>query len=633
MLNSLKTHSSIWLFLFTALIIALIQYFMLKPHLSYAFADIDWGGLLQFKHLKNPFSLESFLNMWNRSGVYATQYYYLGIQEYFFGLDFYQYNIVAYILKFLSTITAFPLFYIITKRKLIATLGTLIYAYSFTTVAALYTVMTTINYLGITFMNIFLWIYWYLAQKKRTDWRLLISVILTFYLAFFLATERMYPLMPLVIIGEFLYICSQKFSKSSIVLGAKRLLLLFTPVILLIFIRPNIQSDMIPFFIGNSMGLFQKIFEGNSHLLFTPFASLGSMFLPKEYPLPLGVINLDNLTGYLKFLLGGPLFIFGNIILISGYLLSKNPRKFILVTLTILITLFLASFYIATRRLGIDPSSRIYFDPSFVMPNALVGMFVLSLACAFFLEWIDRKMKDNLTLCLFMGPAMAFLFIFITWLPADIALVFVGIHRYLTIPAIGVSLLIATAFVLIYEKLYPKNFTRPFALAVFLLPLLMFVIYSKSIANYFDYELNVAGTKASEHIRMKGKLKSYLKNFSLTEPSVFYFDESQDHNNSYFNETIIMAGFNFWMMFQEDRVLKPELTPLLLRTYFLCGGNEKVCPEKLKEAIVEKDGIKGFLFSGVFYKPENFYAFRFKNRDLYDIRDEIMQTLGLKSLL
>ena len=375
-------------------IVAILQYIILKPHLLYGFADIDWAGLLTYKYINNPISLESFLKVFSISGVYTTQYYFIGIQESFFGLDYQKYNLVAYILKFLSTITVFPLFYIITKRKLVATIGTLIYAFSFASIAALYSVMTTINYLGVIFMNIFICLYWYLAQKNKIDWRLMLSAIASFYLALLLATERMYPLVPLIVIGEFFYMCYQKFSKISLISGLKRLLLLFTPVILLMIIKPSIHNDLIAF-LGNSQLTFRKISEGNWHLIFTPFTALGSMILPKEHTLSLGIINLNSLTDYLGFLLGGPLFIFGIITLILSLLLSKNPRKFAVTTFAFLVPLMLFSFYMAIRRLDINPDLgnvygklRMYFDPGFVMPPALIGMFVLSLACAFLLEWI-----------------------------------------------------------------------------------------------------------------------------------------------------------------------------------------------------------------------------------------------------
>ena len=624
-------------------VIAILQYFILKQHLLYGFADIDWAGLLAYKHINNPFSLNTFLKFLSDAGVYTTQYYFIGIQHSFFGLDYYRYNQVAYVLKFLSTITVFPLFYIITGRKLIASVGTLIYAFSFTSIAALYTVMTTINYLGVAFMNIFLGLYWYLAQKneqvlsfRNRDWKLILPMVASFYLALLSATERMYPLALIVVMGEFFYISAQKFSKISVMLGLKRLFLLFSPAIVLTILKPGILNISMNFFIGTSQLLFRKIAEGNWHLIFSPFAALGSMLLPKEYPLSFGQINLNSLTDYLGFLLGGPLFIFGSITLLAGFLLSKNPRRFILTTFVFLIPLLVFSFYMATRRLVIDPNLadawgklRMYFDPPFVMPPALIGMFILSLAGAFLIEWVNRKTRDNLTLTLFLGPLFAFFFIFLTWLPSDLALVFMGIHRYLTIPTIGISLFLATFLVLIYDKLWSIKILKPLSFTVFLLLLAILIIYDQSIANYFASELDSAGTRASEHIRMKGKLLSYINNLSETEPSVFFFDESQDAADSYFNETTVLAGFNFWIMFRGDHIL-PIQAPRLIRSYFLCGGNGKYCPEKLKGAVVEKNGIKGLQFDNTFYKPENFYAFRFISRDLYNITDELKLTLILK---
>lgn len=641
----MRRSSAILIFLSMFPTVAILQYIILKPHLLYGFADIDWAGLLEYKYINNPLSLESFLKFLTKAGVYTTQYYFIGIQESFFGLDYYKYNLVAYVLKFLSTITVFPLIYIITKRKLIAVVGTLIYTFSFTSIAALYSVMTTINYLGVAFMNIFIWLYWYIASKNeqvfsfrnRIGWGLMLSAITSFYLALLFATERMYPLVPIIIIGEFFYISTQQFSKISVMPGLKRLLLLFSPAIVLTIMKPSILNMSMNFFVGSSQLLFRKIAEGNWHLLFTPFAALGSMFLPKEYPLSLGKINLNSLTNYLGFLLGGPLFIFGSITLFVGLLLSKKPRWFIATTFSFYIPLLITSFYIATRREIIDPNLvdawgklKMYFDPPFVMPPALIGMFILSLAGAFLLEWVNRKTRENLTLTLFLGPAFAFFFIFLTWLPSDLALVFMGIHRYLTIPAIGISLFLATAISLSYDKMRSIKILKPLSFTVFLLLFPLLMIYNQSIANYFANELDSAGTRASEHIRMKGKLLSYIEDLSETEPSVFFFDESQDAINSYFNETTVLAGFNFWTMFRKDHVMPLQFTPRLVRSYFLCGGNGKFCPEELKKAVIEKDGTWGLKFDDTFYKTENFYAFRFINRDIHNITDELKLTLGLK---
>lgn len=73
-------HSSAFIiFLGIFPIIAILQYIILKPHLLYGFADIDWAGLLEYKYLKNPISIGNFLEFLSSAGVYATQYYYIYI--------------------------------------------------------------------------------------------------------------------------------------------------------------------------------------------------------------------------------------------------------------------------------------------------------------------------------------------------------------------------------------------------------------------------------------------------------------------------------------------------------------------------------------------------------------------------
>lgn len=632
-IRHITKNKTFLLFLATAAALAALQYQILKPHLQYGFADVDWGGLLKFKYFENPYTLKSLAEIWSTLGVYTSQAYYIGIQEHFFGLgDYRPFQQVAFVMKFLSTITLFPLTLIITKRKLAAFLTTFIYTISYTSVAALYTVMTTINYLGIASMNIFLFAYWYVVSSRKTNWKWLLLLLALFLLTLFLATERMYPLVPLIFLSEIFFWWYKKFSRDIVKYGVIRLLVLSSPLVIAFLRRAslvNTDFSLLSFF-GNTKDIIQKLSDGNWQLLFNPSAALGSMIVPPEYLRILGNIDISSFTSYLKFLSGGPLLIFGSITFFSAIFLAKKKLFFIIQTLAVTYTLMLISFFIATHHLNIAPSLRMHFDPSFVMPPTLTGLFLISLSLSFLREWLIQGKKNILLLSLFAGPAMAFLFIFLTWIPSDVVLVFMGIHRYLTVASIGVALATASFLILIFDKLKTGSSTKHFSLFIFLILVPIFFVYTGAIAKYFDKELYSVGMNGADHQRMKGKLISNLTNFSETEPSAVYFDESQDSGNGYFNETTVMAGFDFWMMFRERKVLPAKLTPLLVRSYYLCGGTFSTCPEKLKEAIIIKNGVKGFMFSNKFFKVENFYAFRFKNRELSNIKPEIMQSLGFE---
>jgi len=144
------------------------------------------------------------------------------------------------------------------------------------------------------------------------------------------------------------------------------------------------------------------------------------------------------------------------------------------------------------------------------------------------------------------------------------------------------------------------------------------------------YELEFAGTDSAGHIRMKEKLWSYLGNLSKSEPSVFYFDESQDHENGYFDETTVMAGFNYWMNIRGNNIVYPPLTHVLLRSNLICQEPKSMCLSKVKSLVTTSDGGKGILYGDVFYKAENFYAFRFIDKDIVDIKPEIVKVIGLE---
>lgn len=183
--------------------------------------------------------------------------------------------------------------------------------------------------------------------------------------------------------------------------------------------------------------------------------------------------------------------------------------------------------------------------------------------------------------------------------------------------------------VIIFNKLRANKILHPFALIVFLLLVPYILLNSKVISDHMKYELEYTGTDAAGHIRMKNKLWSYLGNINKTEPSLFYFDESADHDNGYFDETTIMAGFGYWMRFRGRDVVDIRLSPVLFRSNLICPQPRSMCLDFVKEKVVTKNGVKGIKYGDVFYSSENFYAFRFIDKDIFDIKPEVVKAIGL----
>ena len=138
-------------------LVAVLQYLILKPHLRYAFADVDWMFLLSFKQLSAQYydPISHFINAWTQWGVYTYQVYYIGLIDQFFGFNYRNFQIVTLIFKIIATLSIYPVIFLITKSKLAAFLTTLIYAVAYSSVGVMYTVVTSGLFVAIPFMNLF----------------------------------------------------------------------------------------------------------------------------------------------------------------------------------------------------------------------------------------------------------------------------------------------------------------------------------------------------------------------------------------------------------------------------------------------------------------------------------------------
>lgn len=613
--------------LILSLLVAVLQYLILKPHLRYAFADVDWVFLLSFKQLSLTYQdpVRHFFHAWVQWGIYTYQVYYIGLIEQFFGFSYENFQVVSLVFKVIATLSIYPVIYLITKSKLAAFLTTLIYAITYSSVGVMYTVVTSGLFVAIPFMNLFFIWYWCLLSKSRNRFFQILLGVILFFITLLLATERMFPLIPVIILIEIFWWFKNGFSKVMLTQGLKRLLIFTVPFLAAFLYHPSILTPVS----GNAEVTYQKFLLGNWQVILSPLISLGSLFAPKDFWPLFGTPLINNFFQYIGFLISGPFIAFTVLSVLFSIFISKNKANFLLDILISNIFLSIAIYFLSTHELHIPDPNRMHFDSGYVIP-ALIGGFVLSFALAIFREWLRGEKKSNLLISAVGGIVIAFVFIVITWIPADFVLVFFGVHRYLTIPAIGSSLLVACLMTVMFNKMRTMKSLRNLAFIIFLLFIPLTLFNSKIISDHMKYELEFAGTESAGHIRMKGKLWSFLGNLSKSEPSVFYFDESQDHANGYFDETTVMAGFNYWMQFRGRDIVNPPLTHVLLRSNLICPEPGSMCLNKVKSLITSKDGEKGILYGDAFYKSQNFYAFRFINRDIVDIRDEVVKAIGLK---
>ena len=609
----MKLKLKISVLLILTSIVTISQIIILRPHLEYGFSDVDWG-YLNFYKMQNPYTLPQFIKNLKtpspQGGVYTHQIYYMGIQYNLFNLDFKSFQATTHFFKILATITSFSIFLAISGSWLVAVIATILFGFSYSAVGTMYTVATSSDYSGIFSLGIFFLVYWYIVKKNIKGWFWLISTLLLLLLTLFLSTERMYPLPLFIVIGElFLLSTQRKWIDNKIAI--KRLTVLILPLILVFAFQPAAFLDFVA---NNGSILVKMILAGNWNLLLTPLIALGSILIPFDYTHILGIAKIDNFFEFLNFFIEGPFLILISVTFLLGLGLFKKPISYIIqiIVLTLLscIILYLTASHFTDHLIAAGSINQ-----------AIIGAYVLIFAYVSFRYWIFNR--DQILIGLFVGPFFAFLFILLTWVGAAPAEVFSGAHRYLTIPALLMSLFLGTIFAVISKRLFNNLGKFKYFKFIAFAPLLLLVCFIninvKEIQYFFNYQL-FSGFGAQDKNYMRNQLVSYLSNLSTGQPAFFYFDFTEDNINSYYYDNTILGGFKSWMLWNDRINFNKELVPDMVL------NNAALLPTLVKEI----DGQRGIYYNGKLYLPENVYAFALKDKKVIDIKSQTLERLGFE---
>lgn len=610
-----------------------------SKQLNYGFRDVDWQVLYYFKLFGN-LSLNHLLQEIKVLGVYIPESYYVGLLQKFLGINFVSLHQVTHLFKIIVAISVYALVVKIFKRKLLAFVSSLIYTISYTHAGALFQLSSGGYFLATIFMNLFLIAYYdSLKRVSILKWSILVSFLLILSLA--LKPERMYPLIALIILVELFIIVSGGFRKNVLLISLKRTLIILLPLIVFFpFFHALFTDGVFPgfapsqFFLGAEVKV-ESILKGNLQILIDPFVSLGSIFLYDDYWKLLGPLNFQDFGVYIFSLILGPIIRLGFITFILCAVFFKRSLKLVLLIMIPVLIFGLIIYGLNINWQQIESSARIHFDPNITAVPAITGFYIFILNLIFFVMWL--KGKDSRFAPLFTGIAFASLFILMTWISSDILLVFMGPQRYLSIPSIGTSLFVSALLVIIYDRIKSTKSARNFAGVIFLLLIPLIVVNYQVVSKFFDYELTYAGLRASEQTRMKDKFRQLTGKISTTDKSLFYFDETADKQNGYFDEGTVMAGFNYWTRVNMDGSLNNFPDPGMMRTNLQCPEHtHQNCVDILKAGLGMEGGQYGIWYKDPirgnrnnFYKISNFHAYRFVNRDIVDIREEVLKELGL----
>lgn len=604
-----------WLFLLVfILIISFSQAVILKQHMEYGFSPDDVWFFSVFSKL-GPHPFLKFNQVWQEYGPYHTSNIFTnGILFNFFGFNHQAYQAASLIFKIFSVISLYFLIQIVFKNRLLALLSGLIFSFHYASIGSLEMTARTQDYPLMAGLNIFFIIFYLIYSKKLKNilWIFLSSVIL--FITFFINPIRAYTIIPFILFsGMILFLKDRPFSNFRWI--TKIFTIIFLPFILFILLKG--PGGGYP---GNFFITLQKASIGNLQVFLTPLTTIGGLFLVGDSLKFLNPSTWD-LNNFLNFFLGGPLLILGSLTLILSKVISKKPLKFFALVFTLNFFFELIIFLIVSHALNLSPEVKMNYDATTYAPAALFGGYIIILTIFVFKEWLSDKKNIFLSLYL-LGIVYAVCTILLTWIFQDFIYVPLGINGYSTLPSMGVSVSISAVLALAYTNFRTHKILRVLAPAVFLILIPYFLLSNNQIQMYFDRYLNAGGMRASDQISLTNNFWQHV-NEPRSCNKFFFLNLKSDPQNRYLYNVIMTDRFDKWY-----DLYGPYQAKIHCPVAMLLDDEEK-----LISSYRLQDNTAGFLyrnFDGIenFYPLEDFYAFKLQNKDVIDIKPEILNKLG-----
>ena len=658
--------STLWIFLFCSAIVIYTQFVILKPILKYSlFTGDDWMWLMNFRSLTHVSFFEKVFLIWTkidiREGAYVA---YIGILGATFGNNYFLYQYVTIIFKIIATLTLFPLILILFRSRLLAFLTTIIYGINSASTGSFYWYMKGGIFPAIALMNLF-FISLYFTLLRNSRILLFLSSALIF-LAYLISPTRIFPIF-LIVSGVEIYWLHKHKLKIGIQNSVVRLIFLLLPSVLISLLSVADPTGRVE---STPHTLLKQIVEGNWFNLLSPLQGIGFSLLTYENMKIFGhmdVSALSNMNNYLVFLFKGSFWIFLFSFVLLAFFVSKKPLRFIVIALSLNFVLDILMFYIAGHHLFIPHELIQKTDPSLfsVTKNpTLVAIFIFVVAFMTYIEWLEEK-KNYLLTAVFIGPIFSFIFLTSMWLTiGDLLDGYNSIHYYYQVPAIGISLFLASILVLFYEKFKKKTLrflelvltikfkkkTLRFLGVVFIIG----IIFGFYQSNSFAINREFLGIY-SERVEVKDqqilhdKLLKKLGSFDKEGNILVYFELQKDsasskyYKRSLFLDTQMFGDFIHW----RSEGNGPH-----------CIGNISSI-DNLRSSLRFKDGRWAFISSGrclqkpesspikfnfnslpllfttlyskeyVFYSIDDFYAYKIDKGEFVDIKDNLLKKLNL----
>ncbi len=620
--------------IFLILSVFFLSYFFLRDFFGVGLVNEDIPYLENYKSGYEIFDnnyLVRVYKTWVHTGLgWAHQILYAGTLDEIFPYNWELTHNLNFIWKVLAAVSIFPFLWVLTKRLSLAFLATLIYAILPSANGSLQINVTGTEYWAVFFLNLFIISYYFLIRNQRSIKLFLLSFILL-YLAIFSAPMRMMPTFVLLTITEII-IAAWGISKFKTTI--LRIIIYLVPFYLMFrLVDPGTLSRGDPY-----NNLLKDLLAGNWQLLINPLAGLGFSLLTSDAVRFFGIYghsNFSNMGMYFSNLFGRgiiPLFLIFTFILAPA--VSQKPKRFILVT-TILNALFLILIYIFdTHYFYIPKELALPYNGTleFATFPAILGAYIVAIALAIGFEWYKTGMKDKMLLISFISPLLSLSFICATWLSIGKHFAYEGpVHRYLTVPALGISIFISSILILMFKRIQSGKRTA--------------VLYIFFIVTFFIYLINFS-YKGNQYFKMIKSLgedmaaQKHIQEIFFSTPAakrdnliVYYEPRLKTDEDKYWYTALNYGRMILWLYLQKyyntpDRKVNGCLDWVdngfnEFKKIYKYSNNQATF--NVINAFCTKDSV-GDRIAHTFYQ-DDFFAFTLKGDQVVDITKEVLERL------
>jgi len=465
---------------------------------------------------------------------YSMQLGSLAIAYKFFDFSSFSYFALNIILRIIA---AFVIFFFVTKwtkSRLAGFLSSLFFGINTAGIRSTVDVTLFQVYIAITFLIIFLdrWLAFHNHPNRRN---LIVSTAL-FVITILSYPERMVGLPFLVVAAELYWLFKSFKDKMNRTLVLFHLLSLIFILILLIFITGSLSP------IGEvaakqvSIGvLLLSLLIGSPDTIAAIFAFIGNLLIPSP-PLNSNYLDIQIIKS-----LGDLIPILGIIFVI----ISLIKRKFLLAYLWVIPIVF--SPFISQSKLEL-----VGWQEDWIAVTRLGGTLFTILNLALISLWQKNKTLSGIGL---LGTGLVLSNLLLPWLispqnnSASDQSAFRFVHRYYTVPSIGMGLLLSCAVSLILQSFKKNLLMRSMLVLLIIVPTALLILLQVVATRHYimaqDKYINLNDANAQKIDLFWTKLRPFVKNIKGGEDNLIYIDSdgslSERYITAYFPVRIDMT--------------------------------------------------------------------------------------------